>query len=492
MITDTKQASSKIYDVCVIGAGAAGITIASKLANAKINVLLCEGGQDDFSEESQSLYKGKVVADPELDIMYSRLRYFGGTTNHWGGYCRPLDEYDFTERSFDSSIPTWPINKATLSKYLGDACKILEIQNDFKDHELGGYFKQADFKLSGPVRFKAKYLDVLKKSKYCELLFNANLFSLETDGNYIKEAVFKTDKNNSFKIRSKFYVLATGGIENSRLLLWSNKLSDGRLIKNSNDLGKYWMSHPHFTLGNILMWGDKDPLPDGLVNYAPTKEFLDRNKIMNIALRVDPILRADPPEGGVGALTVPLHDKDQTNEKIAIEIFKIAPLLAQGLLESGYKIFVRQLLGTWEQVPDPNNKIILSDTPDRLGIPTLELHWRKKKSEYRAAKTTAYEFAKFIAVNNLGRAKLSDWLINEKDPPVDDEEHLYGHHLGGTRMSDSPSSGIVDENCKLFDQSNMYVVGGSVFPRGGYANPTLTIVQLSLRLADHLMKKVNA
>ena len=491
MITDTKQASSKIYDVCVIGAGAAGITIALELAKAKINVLLCEGGQDDYSEESQSLYNGKVVGDPELDVMYSRLRYFGGTTNHWGGYCRPLDEYDFIECSFDSSIPSWPINKAALSKYLGEACKILEIQNNFKDHELGGYFKQADFKLSGPVRFKAKYLDVLKKSKYCELLFNANLFSLETGGNYIQEAVFKTDKNKAVKIKSKFYVLATGGMENSRLLLWSNKLSGGRLIKNSNDLGKYWMTHPHFNLGNILMWGDKDPLPDGLVNYAPTKDFLDRNKIMNITLRVDPILRADPLEGGVGAVTVPLHDKDQTKEKIVIEIFKIAPFLAQGLLESGYKIFVRQLLGVWEQVPDPNNKIILSDKFDRLGMPTLELHWRKKKSEYRAARTAAFEFAKFIAVNNLGRAKLSDWLINEKDPPVDDKEHLFGHHLGGTRMATSPSSGIVDENCKLFDQSNMYVVGGSVFPRGGHANPTLTIVQLSLRLADHLIKKVN-
>jgi GMC oxidoreductase len=487
MITDTNRASSKIYDVCIIGAGAAGITIASELAKAKINVLLCEGGQDDYSEESQSLYKGKVVADPELDIMYSRLRYFGGTTNHWGGYCRPLDEYDFTKCSFDSSIPTWPINKATLSKYLDDACKILEIQNNFKDYELGGYFKHVDYKLSGPVRFKAKYLDILRKSKYCELLFNANLFNLETGGNYIQEAIFKTDKNKAFKIKSKFYVLATGGTENSRLLLWSNKLSGGRLIKNANDLGKYWMSHPHFNLGNILMWNVKDPLPDGFVNYAPTKDFLDRNKLMNIVLRVDPIVRADPGPG----ISPPPHDEDQTNEKIAVEIFKIAPLLAQGLLESGYKIFVRPLLGIWEQVPDPDNKIILSDKRDRLGIPTLELHWRKKKSEYRAAKTAAYEFAKFVAVNNLARVKLSDWLINDKDPPVDGQEHLYGHHLGGTRMSTSPSSGIVDENCKLFDQSNMYVVGSSVFPRGGHSNPTLTIVQLSLRLSDHLIKKVN-
>jgi hypothetical protein len=489
MIIDTKQASSKIYDVCVIGAGAAGITIASELAKAKISVLLCEGGQDDYSEESQSLYKGKVVADPELDVAYSRLRYFGGTTNHWGGYCRPLDEYDFTECSFDSSIPTWPINRAALSKHLDEACKILEIKNNFKDHELGGYFKQIDFKLSGPVRFKAKYLDVLKQSKYCELLFNANLFSLETGGNYIQEAIFKTDKSKTFKIKSKFYILATGGMENSRLLLWSNKLSGGRLIRNTDTLGKYWMSHPHFSLGNILMWSIKDPLPNGFINYSPTKDFLDRNKLMNIALRVDPLVRADSEKGG---LTVPLHDEDQTKEKMAVEVFKIAPLLAQGLLESGYKIFVRQLLGIWEQVPDPNSKIMLSDKRDRLGMPTLELHWRKKKSEYRAAKTTAYEFAKFVAVNNLGRVKLSDWLMNEKDPPVDDEEHLYGHHLGGTRMSTSPSSGTVDENCKLFDQSNMYVVGGSVFPRGGHANPTLTIVQLSLRLADHLIRKLNA
>jgi hypothetical protein len=487
MIIDTNKASSKLYDVCVIGAGAAGITIALELAKSKISVLLCEGGRDDYSEESQVLYTGKVKADPELDVLYSRLRYLGGTTNHWGGYCRPLDEYDFTACSFDSSIPTWPINKAALSKHLEAACKILDIKSNFKDRELSGHFNQADFRLSGPVRFKEKYLDSLKKSKYCELLFDANLFSLETNSSSIKQAVFKTDKNQAFKVKSKFYILATGGMENSRILLWSNKLSGGQLIKNANDLGKYWMSHPHFNLGHILMWGVTDPLPNGLVNYSPTKEFLDKHKIMNIALRVDPIIRADAATGG---LTVPLHDQDQTQEKIAVEVFKIAPLLAQGVLESGLNVFVRQLLGIWEQVPDPNNKVILSDKSDRLGMPTLELHWRKKKSEYRAAKTTAYEFAKLVAMNNWGRVKLSDWLIKEEDPPVDQEEHLFGHHLGGTRMSSSPSTGIVDENCKLFDQSNMYVVGGSVFPRGGHANPTLTIVQLSLRLADHLIQKV--
>jgi choline dehydrogenase-like flavoprotein len=489
MIIDSKQASSKIYDVCIIGAGAAGITIALELAKVKINVLLCEGGQDDYSDESQSLYQGKVVADPELDVMYSRLRYFGGTTNHWGGYCRPLDEHDFTECSFDSSIPTWPIDKAALSKYLGEACNILDIKNNFKDYELGGYFRHIDYKLSGPVRFKEKYLDVLKRSKYCELLFNGNLFNLETDGNRIREAIFKADKNKTFKIKSKFYILATGGMENSRLLLWSNKLSGGRLIKNANNLGKYWMTHPHFNLGRVLTWNVQDPLPDGFINYSPTKDFLDRNKMMNIVLRVDPIVRVEPGPGK--GVSVPLHDEDQTNEKIAVEIFKIAPLLAEGLLESGYKIFDRPLLGIWEQVPDPNNKIMLSDKLDRLGMPTLEIHWQKKDSEYKAAKTAAYEFAKFFALNNLGRVKLSDWLINEKDPPVDGQEHLYGHHLGGTRMSTSPSRGIVDENCKLFDQVNMYVVGGSVFPRGGHANPTLTIVQLSLRLADHLIGKIN-
>ena len=82
-------------DVCVIGAGAAGVTIAHEFGRSNKKVIVLESGGLEYEPEVQSLYKGSVVGRNYWDLDASRLRYFGGTTGHWGGQCGPFSDIEF-------------------------------------------------------------------------------------------------------------------------------------------------------------------------------------------------------------------------------------------------------------------------------------------------------------------------------------------------------------------------------------------------------------
>lgn len=145
-----------------------------------------------------------------------------------------------------------------------------------------------------------------------------------------------------------------------------------------------------------------------------------------------------------------------------------------------------KLRAAWEQGPRLENGITLSTkSRDRFGIPSTVLTWRKSPLERRTLTATTGQFNEWLMARKLGRLKLDDWVLGRGDYPKDDE--LAGHHhMGGARMSDSPTTGVVDRNLKVYGSKNLYVAGAAVFASGGHSNPTLPIVQLSLRLANHL------
>jgi choline dehydrogenase-like flavoprotein len=145
----------------------------------------------------------------------------------------------------------------------------------------------------------------------------------------------------------------------------------------------------------------------------------------------------------------------------------------------------------WEQEPRFENHVALDSTKsDDLGIPRVKLHWKKSESDRRTIVGTATEFAREIANSELGRVRLVNWVVND-GPIAPQKTKAAWHHMGGTRMSDGPDQGIVDQNLRVHGTRNLYVGGSSVFPSGGYANPTLTIVQLSLRLSDEIERRLS-
>lgn len=462
-----------IYDICIIGAGPAGITLALELAEMGKNILLLEGGTDEISEESQEIYEGTVSGDPYLDLSSSRLRYFGGSSNHWAGWCRTLDSYDFNNKG---KIETeWPIEKTDLDGYFERAAKILELDPLKDDQPYGDSgLKIVDFTYSPPVRFLDKYYDKVTNHPNITLVLKANVTSLDTDGQRITGVTAESYAGQSKTARAGHFVLATGGVENNRLLLWSNRLSGGKLVKNDSTLGRYWMDHPDFTLGSAIVHNSALSPPEGETTcfIAPSKQMIIQDGILNCCLRID-------------------RFNYEGSKKLIGDLACVAPKLGRAVLgmfdrnlTCGY-----QLRASWEPQPVSSNFIALDNNKDRFGMPRVKLNLKKTDLDFKTIKKTATRFADYLARTDQGRVLFNNWFIDEMTYPIND--NIAGaHHMGGTRMADGPEKGIVDKNLKLFGQDNLYVAGSSVFPSSGFANPTLTIVQLALRLSDHLYKQL--
>ncbi len=464
-------------EVCVIGAGAAGITIARRLGARGFKVVLCEGGTLEYTDESQDHYIGAVEGDDYFTLEESRLRYFGGSTNHWGGICRPLDAVDFKPRAASANTG-WPIGKSDVDPFLQDALDILEAPTIADDQEIpNSGLRKVDFADSnGPVRFAEKYLLELERSQQVHVCLNANLISLEPDDSGIETATFATiDGSTKGTIRAKFYVLATGGIENSRLLLWCNELANGRVVKYADALGRYWAEHPNFAVAEAVVSnaGSFASAQEGKVYFAPTESAMQERGILNcrlsLALKIPPLGRA---------------------KKLIEDLACVAPAFGKW----AFDLLDRQLFcgirvrAAWEQEPVPENRISLSTERDSLQIPRSVLHWRKTALDFKTCRETALLLAEWFANSDQGRVRIADWLL--ADGPWPEDGTAEYHHIGGTRMASDPRLGVVDSNLQVFGMSNLYIAGSSVFPTGGYANSTLAIVQLSLRLADHLGHKL--
>jgi len=467
---------SKAVDVCIIGAGAAGISMAVTLTERGHRVLLCEGGDADYSERSQECYRGEVIGDPYIPLYGARLRHLGGSTNHWGGICRPLDRYDFTAKSAASETD-WPIGRDALSPYYRPAASVLDLAPTPADQPItGSGLKRIYFSLGHPTRLKEKYAATLSESTTLECCLTANLVALESQDGKVTGATFKNYLGNYRKVQARYFVLACGGIENSRLLLWCNQQLNGQLIPQAGTLGRYWMEHPHATVGQALIF---EPAALGLdedynVFLSPTAHSISSRQILNCGLR--------------------LHRMNaEATQELIDELADQAPTLAGRLRiwqAQGRVIHGAVLRAAWEQEPRFDNRIELSEELDELGVPRSRLVWQQSDLDRHTIRESMLLLGEYLCDSEVGRLQLADWLA---DTPVQlpTEGELAGrHHMGGTRMSLNAEQGIVNPDCRLFAQDNFYVAGSSVFASAGHANPTLTLVQLALRLCDHLESRL--
>lgn len=464
-------------EFCIIGAGPAGITCARSLATKGHKVLLLEAGGWEWSEESQASYAGETVGDRYFDLDACRLRYFGGTSNHWTGWCRPLDAHEFAGKGF-AHIGRWPIRRSDLDPYLPAAMDILEIALPEPDVPLkGGMLRKIDVSFSPPVRFAAKYRDEILASERILLCLDSNLTRMEVAGGAIAAIAVENYEGARATVTAKTFILACGGIENSRMLLWCNAASGGALLKGQGELaGRYWFEHHHAAIGDAIVetgftprrTDPERPRGESMTLLALTPRAIAENNILSCSLRFHPT------SGGRASALL---------EDIAC----VAPTWANWAATqlSDGQLCAHRLQATAEQEPRAENRVALEGPPDRFGIPKVALHWSRSELDMRTLREAARTLGFYLAVRDIGRVRLAPWVLGEAPYPEDVEIAAY-HHMGGTRMSDDPATGVVDRDCRLFGMGNLYVVGSSVFPSGGHGTPTLTVVQLALRLADHL------
>jgi len=475
--TDTLPAGHTLTaDVAIFGSGPAGLTLAKTLADRGLSVIVAEGGGFSYEDRSQDLYQGAIVGDMPMELEASRLRMFGGSSNHWGGYSRPLDAIDFEERAWLAHTG-WPISKAELDPYEAAASEILEVQPAFADQQRGDLIF-ADYGYSPPVVFGDKYHDEIEASENLTVVMNANFNRVTLDGNRITSAEVRGYNGGSWQIEAREFALCMGGIENPRMLMWANIQSDYQLVGPDDQIGRYWMEHPDIFVGQALL---VDPSPE----LFKTGSFFRDGPQAFVSL--SPALQEEH-----GVANFMFNIRIRGNSKgLMKDLLCVAPGLGMRLIEATGRTLIcgAEIHAQLEQLPDPNNRVLLDQARDALGVPKTALHWEYER-ETNAAMLTALEaMGVALAEEDIGRVRMLDWGNEGRMPPRQLLD-IHKHHMGGTRMSASPETGVVDANCKVWGCDNLYMGGSSVFTTGGYANPTYAIVQLALRLADHLESRV--
>jgi len=463
--------------IAVIGAGPAGITVARKLASANIPVVIFEAGGDRFSDASQAFYDGRTVGDPYFPLDETRLRFLGGSSNHWAGWCRLLDEDDFRQKPWVADTG-WPIQRRDLEPYLDEVRGILDLEPFRPDAPLSADIRWVQLIKSNAVRFGTRYRDELAGSEHIALVLNTYVTSLDGDGQAVNALKVWSADGQADQFHADYVVVGTGGIENSRLLLWSNELSNGAVVPHAQALGRYWMEHPHFECGNAVL-NDVTTFEvdaDGEAFFSPSWEAMQRKGILNFGIRL-----VEMPYDGVKMLMA----------NLACTVPSTAEWMSAGL---GQRLkCAAQLHMAWEQAPLASNRVQLNRTMrDASGVPRVDLHWRKGPLEHRTLIEGLRLFGQTLIERDIGRVRLADWLANGEPYPFGDMELAGNHHMGGTRMSDDPTRGVVDADCKVHGMRNLFVGGSSVFPTSGQTNPTTTITALACRLGDHLVARVHA
>lgn len=498
-------------EVCVIGAGAAGITLAREFINLPFRVVLLESGGMEYEQETQDLYQGQSIGQNFEDLTTSRLRYFGGTTNHWGGWCLPLDPIDFEPRD-DLAYHGWPFPKSHLDRWYDGAQRVCQLgPYDYRPSSWGITPDKIPAPFLGPdfeckilqenyLRFGPVYASALREGPKTTIYLHANAFNLATteNGSEVKELAVKTLSGNEFAVRARIYILATGGIENARLLLASGK-EGGPGLGNAHDLvGRFLMVHLVYPGGVIIptnprmSFNFRTHVDRSFLSFIGlSAESMRRRHLSNIMIHwtynfspvkeaADAVKRLAHLEGSgdrwMADLSTVLHNFEGLAE------FGIRKaLFGEGVPVEGMPVGCAS-----EQQPNPRSRVSLGPKLDRLGMREIVVDWQLVPEDKRSAAETLKLLA--LEVGRTGFGRLHP-LLTENGPWPD---AFYGdaHQMGTTRMHRDPKLGVVDENCRVHSVSNLYVAGSSVFPSTGANNPTLTIVALALRLADHLKKQL--
>ncbi len=521
--------------ICIIGAGAAGLTLARELSGGNTDVIVLEGGGLSYSIESQSLYAGETTGRPYYNLDATRLRFLGGSTNHYAGDFAPLDGLDYVQRP---GFPDtgWPISPQELEPYYRRAhayCHLgpVNFEAGFWASNTGARQLPLDpsrfrtvIRQSSPTRFAIAYKQDIEASDKVALYLNASVSDIRFAdlSNRIEHVVVKKPDASEFKVFADRFVLATGGLENPRILLnCSGQRPQG--IGNQHDLvGRYFMEHIGVTSG-LVVFADRqydstlyslrrvsveravqDPqAPLSIRGFLCAHPDVVVNEgLANVRMSLSPIGASKRRSVGAQSARFALRDMAAFEKRgdwgddfeRAIDNLDAVAASALGVTPKDESHLLKPFT-VIEQLPNPRSRVKLTSEKDRFGCNRIALDWHWTADDKRSV-----TFFQRMVAEEFGRAGIGRMRLD-----LDDDALSFGlpfvrgdrsgnsmragnHHIGTTRMSEDPRKGVVDTNCRVHTTDNLYIAGSSVFPTAGLWNPTLTIVALSLRLSDYLRR----
>lgn len=533
--------------ICIVGAGAAGITLASELDGCGFQVLLLEAGGLKPDASIADHYRGTATS-PHPDPTQFRRAAFGGTTGIWGGRCVPFDPIDLQHREYIADSG-WPIRYEELEEYYPKAMQYCDAGSF--DFTVSGSLHAPAPTISGsdgtgpdgativmtdqieryslPTDFGRRYRQRIRASQNVTALLGARcLRLLRRAGDERIEAAEIVDRaDRRRRVRANVFVLAVGGIEVPRLLMLSDP--DGVGLGNRSDcVGRHYMCHFENTCGRIVPHGaavvfDFERTTDGVYcrrQLRFTPDALQRHCLLNTAFRLHFPSYSDATHGSSVMSTIYLAKSMLIPEYRAIlatsaespaspplahlrNVLTGLPPLIKFAADWLFRIrlahrklpytLVPNADGTYplefnsEQTPQPTNRVTLTEEVDRHGLRRVHIAWRIGDADVDAACRAYVLLRDTLGRSGVCRLEFDETRLRER---IGRSQPLGGHHMGTARMAASERRGVVDENCGVFGVPNLYIASSAVFPTSSHANPTLTIVALAVRLAAHLQSQI--
>jgi choline dehydrogenase-like flavoprotein len=509
-------------DICIIGAGAAGITLALELESTGRQIALIEAGGLAYDAASQSLFEGETTGDRYPPLRDTRLAALGGSTGVWAGYCRPLEASDFESRDGKAG---WPFGRTVLDPFYQRAHAVCELEAFDYDTDHWASRMQHPLLLAGDqdirnlifqgnaLNFGTRYRPRLEASSNIELVLRAPVMRLHMNAaeNRVERVTVRTIDGHGFEIRAQCFILAAGGIENARLLLLSGSPSQRVPGNGSGLVGRYFTDHPFMDPGYLVLTSGAlrldhyFPQPAGARGSSAfvrgalslDQEVVERERLQNGAILFYPryeahdVFATDDVKDFLEAISK-LRSKSVPGgapRRLARALrapHNVATAIVRRLVVADGPARRWRLRAMFETESQHGNRIMLSQDRDALGRPRARVEWRLSERDLQSMRHFMRQLDEAFRRASLGYIELGieDDLSAWRSAAIGGK-----HHMGTTRMHRDAAQGVVDPDSLVHGTSNLFIAGSSVFPGGGFANPTLTIVALAIRLADHLKNR---
>jgi choline dehydrogenase-like flavoprotein len=544
MIVDTSKIDVEYLrcQVCIVGSGAAGITLALEVGNRKLDVVLVAGGGYEQTDSNRKLHQGAVDLDSSHEpLEENRHRAFGGATKRWGGRLVPFDPIDFEKRSF-LSLSGWPIRYTEVANRYSRAMRLCETTPDeFRQLSDSSQFDLPNIlgdgaietttreRWSMPTDFGVRYRKALVVSNYVRVLIDYHAVDvlLNEERKRISSIPVMSRNGRTLHVFADVFILATGGIENARLLLASRSQIVTGVGNQSDFVGRCYMSHIAGTYGFVRLKSAKSRKPSfyrlakdrhGVYSRRrfrlsdQTQHNLGVSNIIGFPMRPE---ISDPSHGDAVLSFLYLREASSTGRgggrpPLSTLLRHASNCLfnyPMAWLSLARQLWLRSQLPRLpfilpynsraqdalffqaEQAPNRDSRLLLGRDVDEFGTPRIQARIRFLEIDCRTVTEFYWQLDRSLRSAGLGFLEYDRSGLTQYLERVTSRFNSFAHHLGTTRMSANSQSGVVDSDCKVHSVDNLYISGGSIFPTSGHANPTLTIIALALRLADHLVAR---